>query len=321
MMKALSCSVAMATYNGEKYILEQLNSFKKQTKIIDEIIICDDGSTDGTVSLIESYIKKNPSVNINFYRNEKNLGYSKNFYKAASLARGDIVFFSDQDDIWSESKVENVSKCFSENEVGAVLGNFTLIDQKSHFVNKNKKGYKCFNAYFGKFDFEILIKTFSCGGLNLAVRREYICKYSQFIIEHGLSHDVPLGIILASQKKLFYLDEVLVYHRVHSNNVTRPSYNIVDRIKDYRKQPKSAFHKYNWLNECQSIVFDYLTTEEKRSYIQARDFYKESYSALKSQSLIKIMRLSFTKCQYINKKFAIYNIMAVVMMKFFNNGK
>lgn len=320
-MKAQSCSVAMATYNGEKYILEQLDSLKNQTQIIDEIIICDDCSTDDTVSLIESYMIKNPNINIKLYKNEKNLGYSKNFYKAASLTMGDIIFFSDQDDIWSENKVKNVCKCFSGNEVGAVLCNFTLINGNSHFINKKEKGYKSFNGFFGRFDFAELIKNFSCGGLNLAVRREYICNYSQFIIDHGLSHDVPLGIILSSQKKLFYLDEVLVYHRVHSNNVTKPSYNIIDRIKDYRRQVKSAFHKYQWLKECESIVIDYLNAEEKRSYVQAREFYKESYYALESQSLSKIISLSFTNCQYINKKFAIYNIVAVIMMKVFNNGK
>ena len=84
-------SVAMTSYNGEKYIEEQIESILNQTVKIDEIIIVDDGSIDGTIDLIKKY-------DVTLVQNEKNIGYKENFKKAMSLCHGDIIFLCDQDD-------------------------------------------------------------------------------------------------------------------------------------------------------------------------------------------------------------------------------
>ena len=99
-------SVAMATFNGEPYIQEQLDSIYNQTRKVDEIIIVDDCSTDSTVRVIEQYILSHKDIDIKLYKNEENLGYKKNFKKAISLCHGDYVFLSDQDDIWMTDKIE-----------------------------------------------------------------------------------------------------------------------------------------------------------------------------------------------------------------------
>ena len=312
-------SIVLATYNGSKYIKQQLDSFKNQTRIPDEIIICDDGSSDNTITIIESYIKENSELNIILYKNEYNLGYSANFYKAANLSTGDVIFFSDQDDIWNKDKILKVSAYFENYaNIGALLCNYTLIDENSNFIN-NKKGYAFFKRAFGLYKFSDLVKTFSCGGLNLAVRKEYIHKYSQYILDRNLSHDVPLGIILSSIKKLYFLDEVLVYHRVHNNNVTRPSNSLSDRILNYKKQLKSTYHKHNWLQECKQSIYDNLTDQEKKWYDTELIFYKESHSALKEKNIFKTITLLFKSSPYINKQIAIYNVFAAFMMKFAKN--
>ena len=90
----MKISVAMCTYNGDKYIEEQLNSIQKQTKKIDEIIICDDGSKDNTVEICERLLSKsNIEYKINI--NKENLGFARNFYQAIRLCSGDIIFFCD----------------------------------------------------------------------------------------------------------------------------------------------------------------------------------------------------------------------------------
>ena len=90
-------SVVMATYNGEKYLREQLDSIIQQTYPIHEIIIQDDCSTDGTITIIEAYIKKYPYVKL--FSNDHNVGFNQNFKNAAMRATGDLVAISDQDDI------------------------------------------------------------------------------------------------------------------------------------------------------------------------------------------------------------------------------
>ena len=97
-------SLAMTTYNGEDYLEEQLESFLRQTRIPNELIVCDDGSRDSTLNILEAFQLKAPfPVMIN--RNVENLGYTKNFENALSKCSGELIFLSDQDDIWEANKV------------------------------------------------------------------------------------------------------------------------------------------------------------------------------------------------------------------------
>jgi len=101
----MKLSVALCTFNGEIFLKEQLDSILNQSINIDEIIVCDDQSTDNTKQILESYKKDNPDL-FKIYYNEKNLRSNKNFEKAIKLTSGDYIFLSDQDDIWKENKVE-----------------------------------------------------------------------------------------------------------------------------------------------------------------------------------------------------------------------
>ena len=105
----MKISVAMATYNGAQYIEEQLESIRIQTMPVDEVRICDDGSSDDTVEVICHYIREHGlesswSVEVN----RENLGYASNFMKAVGLTNGDYVFFCDQDDIWIADRAERM---------------------------------------------------------------------------------------------------------------------------------------------------------------------------------------------------------------------
>lgn len=103
----MKISVILATYNGEKYLAEQLDSIREQTVPVDEVVVCDDCSTDGTVAALKEYIGRyGLEEKWHVYENESNLGYANNFRKAADLATGDFLFFSDQDDTWDLRKIE-----------------------------------------------------------------------------------------------------------------------------------------------------------------------------------------------------------------------
>lgn len=91
-------SVAMTTFNGEKYIEKQIESIIHQSLPVDEIIVCDDGSTDHTVELLKKY-------DVTLIQNFQNLGYKLNFKQAMEKCNGDYIFLCDQDDIWEKDKV------------------------------------------------------------------------------------------------------------------------------------------------------------------------------------------------------------------------
>lgn len=115
MEKAKTVSVVMATYNGAKYIREQLDSILAQTYPLKEIIIQDDGSTDDTPAICEEYASK--WSNIKFIRNEHNLGFNLNFKSAAMKAAGDYVAFSDQDDVWFSDKIERQVEAIGDHDI------------------------------------------------------------------------------------------------------------------------------------------------------------------------------------------------------------
>ena len=100
-------SVAMATYNGEKFIREQLDSILAQTITDWELIVCDDVSTDSTIAILEEYANKDGRIQI--HKNKVNLGFKRNFEKAISLCSGDYIALCDQDDIWKHDKVEKMN--------------------------------------------------------------------------------------------------------------------------------------------------------------------------------------------------------------------
>ena len=105
----MKISVVMATYQGEKYLREQLDTIRLQTRRADEVILCDDCSGDATVEIAEQYIREyGLEAEWRILVNEKNLGYANNFHRAASLATGEYLFFADQDDLWKPEKIEKM---------------------------------------------------------------------------------------------------------------------------------------------------------------------------------------------------------------------
>ena len=134
----LKCSVAIGTYNGEKYIIEQLRSIENQTVIPDEIIIFDDGSTDDTVKLIKEYIKTS-KMNFSLNVNEKNLGCRRNYEQIYSACTNDIVFLCDQDDVWFSNKVEIFLEEFQKDEnLVYAFSNAYVTDENLNITNESE---------------------------------------------------------------------------------------------------------------------------------------------------------------------------------------
>lgn len=109
-------SVAMATYNGEKYIREQLDSLARQTLLPVELVVTDDGSNDETLQIVEDFARRAPFP-VRVFRNETRLGYADNFIKAASLCQGDWIAFCDQDDIWMDQKLSVCADFLADKDV------------------------------------------------------------------------------------------------------------------------------------------------------------------------------------------------------------
>ena len=108
-----STSIALCTYNGERFLSQQLESLAAQTILPDELVICDDASSDSSLRILEDFAQKAPFI-VRIFKNPKNLGYIKNFEKAIGLCSMDVIFLSDHDDYWESEKLNQVLKVFDK---------------------------------------------------------------------------------------------------------------------------------------------------------------------------------------------------------------
>jgi glycosyltransferase involved in cell wall biosynthesis len=202
-------SVAMATYNGEKYLREQIDSILCQTLPPDEIVICDDCSFDATQNIISAYQSRFPWL-IRVVFNEKNLGYIKNFEKALKLCSGDIIALSDQDDVWLPNKLEILSKNIAQN---------LLIHSDAYQIDKNGDLLSATfnNAYNGQRDFHDFLFSNSVTGCTCMLNKKILTLFDAFPSE--IPHDYYLALVAAYHNKLLYVNMPLTKYRQHESNV------------------------------------------------------------------------------------------------------
>lgn len=115
----LKISIALATFNGARFLKDQLASLVEQTFLPVELVVTDDGSTDETLAILEWYSHVAP-FHVSVHRNHQRFGYVMNFLKAASLCSGDVIAFCDQDDVWLPAKLERLCEAFSHSQADFV---------------------------------------------------------------------------------------------------------------------------------------------------------------------------------------------------------
>lgn len=142
-------SVAMATYNGERFLKEQLESLARQTLLPLELVACDDGSTDATLDILRRFEVVAPFL-VRVYQNENRLGHGRNFLRAASLCSGELIAFSDQDDVWLEEKLERCSAAILDTESNLVVHSGRVVDSNLRpvgFSTPSARRETCIDSY------------------------------------------------------------------------------------------------------------------------------------------------------------------------------
>lgn len=207
-------SVCIASYQGERYISLQLRSILDQLSADDEVILVDDGSKDSTCDKI--FALQDPRLRV--IRNARNQGVLRSFETALSCCTGEIVFLSDQDDLWLPKKVGTVLEIFLHDpEVALVVSDAILIDE-----NGNKIG-DSFYSQRGRFRAglwsNLLVGKFH--GCTMAFRSNLLRSALPFPPAEEVHHDTWIGCINALiGGKTKYISEPLVAYRRHSTNVT-----------------------------------------------------------------------------------------------------
>lgn len=202
-------SVVMCTYNGEKFIREQLDSILQQTVSVDEIIIQDDCSTDGTYNILLEYEQKYSSIKI--YRNSQNIGINANFFNAISKAEGDYIAISDQDDIWHQQKLELQIKNIGTN----------LLCGGRSIPFSTETGIATIDMRIPNFSLLRWLFIGSISGHTMLLSKELLQKMPDVSdIAPFRLYDAIIGMTAASFNSIVYLEEELVQHRRHLDAAT-----------------------------------------------------------------------------------------------------
>ncbi len=244
----MNISIVMATYNGEKYLVEQLDSLRDQTKPAYEVIIQDDGSTDSTKELVKTYISDNGlESSWTFIENEVNLGYAENFKTATYKATGDIICFCDQDDIWHLDKLERIEQAFIENSnIKVLCSHFTPFITGETFSELRDVSNEINDGSIEKIEFNQKNMFLDSLGCAMALRREFVEETKQYWYE-GLAHDEYAWKLALCVDGLYWLNESLLDRRHHSDNVSmRKMRNLPKRIQYLHEFLKS----YETMQAC-----------------------------------------------------------------------
>lgn len=231
----MTISVVLCTYNGEKYIEEQLHSILRQTRPVDEIIMLDDGSTDHTIDIAKKILLSG-EIPYRIIVNEKNLGAAKNFEKGTHLAKGDWIFTCDQDDVWFEEKTADFVKIFEEKtDCVMVFSDAHITDAKLNTIqesmwaasgfDREKQGWIEQGRYY-----KVLFSDNMVTGAAMAVKKEFVMSCPP--TPEGTLHDYWFALCAPVYGSIAMLKKAELCYRQHEKNVMgAPVKGIVGKIK------------------------------------------------------------------------------------------
>lgn len=210
--------ILLATYNGARYLKEQLDSILNQTYSDFRLIISDDKSTDKTRSIIEEYAEKDSRIE--YYFQENNLGVIKNFEFLMKKVENKYFMFSDQDDIWKENKIEKSIETLEKENADLVYSDLEVVDKSLNTIYKSYWKLKGLDKKIKKYNnFEALYLNNFITGCTMLSKKEFINDIlplpnkSKYVL-----HDYWVALIISQKGKLAYIKEPLIKYRQHKDN-------------------------------------------------------------------------------------------------------
>lgn len=280
-------SVAMCTYNGERFVEEQLKSMLNQTYKNFEIIITDDGSSDNTIEIINKYISKDDRIKL--YINENNLGFVKNFEKSISLCTGDYIALADQDDIWKINKLEYFIENIKENIL--IYSDAILIDDKGESLNAFLIAPK--NQLVSGSNNKAFLLSNCVSGNTLMFKKELINEILP-IPKNTRFHDMWIAFVASTYGSIIAVDEPMTYYRRYEQQIT----NKVQKEEYKGFESRLSIKEKSKIDIAKTIITDL-------------NVYKD-YHLLKNTSTLEVINLIldlYENYENINFSIKLYKIL------------
>lgn len=296
----LSISVAMCTFNGSRFLPEQLQSIALQERLPDELVICDDGSTDGSVGIIADFARKIPFP-VRALRNDKNLGSTKNFELAISLCQGSVIALADQDDVWYQHKLKRIEEVFSGADAPvAVFSDADLVDNDSKPLGQNLWDSFLFGPreqrrFANGEALKILVKHPVVTGATMAFRKEFRDLLLPIPANHV--HDSWIAFLLAASGMFAPISEPLMQYRRHASQQVGPGHpTLRARFQSARRTGPLFYQqeteRFNQLDErLEQRRADFPYAERALREIKNKISHREHRAGLPRTSVARIPRV------------------------------
>ena len=246
----MKISVIISTYNGEKYIIEQIESVRNQTVQADEVLIFDDCSSDNTENICSQYIENEDLKNWIIVKNAENKGWKKNFIDALNVAKGDLIFFCDQDDIWKAEKISEMSQIMIERpEIEVLTSNCEAFYEDGRTVIRPEPE----NGKVIKQSLNCRIFDTKYPGCTYCVRKSIAKKAIQYW-QPDFPHDALLWRMAMFKGTLYSYNKSLIRWRRHNDS----AYTL-ESINSKTKSTKREWVEYG--KRCIQMLRQYIEDE------------------------------------------------------------
>lgn len=291
----LKLSVAACTYNGARFLRGQLDSIAGQSRQPDELVICDDGSSDGTIDIIKRFALS-ARLPVRLEVNPSNLGSTRNFELAVSRCRGEIIVLSDQDDVWHKDKLARLESSFvASPSVGGVFSDADVVDEQL-----NSLGYRLWDRYGFNAKrrrrliegraFQVLLDKNAVTGATLAFRswlKEWIMP-----IPACWMHDAWIAAVAAAVSDLRIIEEPLIQYRQHAQNQIGGRKPTVPQFLQTVFRDNSAFY-HDYVNQLKLLrqrlaTCSKLKRSEDLSLLDSRILHFETRARMPAQRLKRL---------------------------------
>ena len=289
----MTVGVAVALYNGERFIEKQLDTIRLQSRKADRVVLCDDGSKDNTVAAVSAYIDKySLHDNWSLICNPQNLGYIKNFYGAIGLCDTDIVFLCDQDDVWKEDKIEKMLQIMEEQpQINLLSCRYGIVDANGQQINSvvdrkaNESGSICAVCV------EDIMTAYRWPGMVMCIRKDFFNEIAACIYNCDVAHDFMFAVLSADKGSFYEYDYIGAFHRRHDNNTAREEHRISKLLNMQRKLKDIAVTQTLWNNFLSAnLPVDPTTRKTVARRVDLLNMRKE---ALEGKNLIGVLKLYF----------------------------